>query len=103
MAGELREQRPGHALDAEGEGRVFDGAFVADFSQHLHKGSGFFLGEALHHVVDGSRRVAQAGRRSQDMLRLGGVRQQCDFHICDPSFRRDRRGAGGKLPHVSLL
>lgn len=68
---------------------VLDGAFVPDFGEHVHKGGGFFLGEALHDIVDGGWGIAQTGRRSQQVLRLGGVGNQCDFHKETPSICSD--------------
>ena len=80
MAGQLGQQRPGHALHAKGEAGVLNRAFVADLRQHIHEGVGLFFGESLPHGVDGGGGITQLGGTGHRFFRLWGVGKQGNLH-----------------------
>ncbi len=80
MPGDLGKKSPADPLQAEGEGGVFQGAFVAQLPQHPEEGLGLFRGEALHHRVDGGGAVAELGGGGHRLFRVGGVGDEGYFH-----------------------
>ncbi len=73
MARQLCQQGPGHPLYAEGEAGVLDGALVAQFGEHIDKGTGLFLCKALHHRVYVRGGVAELGGAGHGALGVGRI------------------------------
>ena len=81
MAGDLRQQRPGHPFDTEGEARVFDRALVADFRQHIDERGGFLIRQFVHDLIDAGRGIAKTGRTGYGPFRIRGIGQQGHMHL----------------------
>ncbi len=81
MAGDLRQQRPGHPFDTEGEARVFDRALVADFRQHIDERGGFLIRQLVHDLIDAGRGIAKTGRTGYGPFRIRGIGQQGHMHL----------------------
>ena len=83
MAGDLRQQRPGHALNGKGEGGVLRGAGVAEVGEHTQKLRALLRRQALHELIHTHRGIAQLRGGGHDTLRLRRVGDQIDFQHCN--------------------
>ena len=80
MAGDLRQEGAGHALDAEGEAGVLNGAGMADIGKFLQKGGGLLGGQALQQSIDMRVRVAELGCGCYGALGVVGMGDQFNQH-----------------------
>ena len=80
VAGDLRQEGAGHALDAEGEAGVLNGAGMADIGKFLQKGGGLLGGQALQQGIDMRVRVAELGCGCYGALGVVGMGNQFNQH-----------------------
>ena len=83
MAGDLRQQRPGHTLDGKGKAGVLRGTGMTQIGQHLEEFCTLLRSQILHQLIHPHGGITQLGRCGHHPLRFRGVGDQINFQHCN--------------------